>query len=114
MKLFLIMLGLFGFSSHKSVADEPDDQLWIMIKTDSYFRGHQDMIVLDAVTSEVERLELGYLDGHSSGAHQFDFNFMEVKEFEATKSLISKFIDERYPNLTYMISNGYEMKYEKL
>ncbi len=116
MKLLVFLLGLFalGGVDNSTAEESSDDQLWIMIKTDSYFRGEKHLQIVNEVTELIEKRNLGALDGHSSGVYQFEFNFYEVTKFKEAKATVKKYLDSNYSNLTYTISNDYEMPYEKL
>lgn len=114
MKIFTVLLSLFGFASYSSAeTTEVDNQLWIMIKMDTYFRTVNELKMVDKITEIIEGANLGYLDGHSSGAYQFDFNYYKVNDFDRAKSKIQRFIEQHYPNVTFTISNDYLMTYEK-
>jgi len=91
-----------------------DDEIWVMIKTDAYFRGQKELEIVDTISEIIESKELGYLDGHSSGGFQFDFNFTEVTNWDKAKSEIDNAINENYPTLEYTISSTYETTYDKL
>lgn len=113
MKIFAILFGLLGLTSQSVAEDtEVDDQLWIMIKMDTYFRTVHELKVVDQVTEIIEGANLGYLDGHSSGAYQFEFNYYEVSDFDRAKSKIQRFMAKHYPDVKFTISNDYAMPYE--
>ena len=114
MKILTILFSLLGFGSQALASEEGENQLWVMVKSDDYFRSQNEMEVMESVTELIESSGLGELDGHSSGAYQFEFNFYEVSDYEKTKAKIESFINKKYPNLVYTISNDYETLYEKL
>ena len=112
-KLFLSLLvffSSFAYAENESVGD----QLWVMVKIDTYFRSKNELSLVDDINELIEGSNLGSLDGHSSGAYQFDFNFYEIGDFNKAKSTIESFIDKQYPNLTYTIEETYGMPYERL
>ena len=118
--LFVVLIAgiliMKNIGNSNTVIEEPEsskDQLWVMIEIDDYFRSNKDIEIEEEVIALVERLNLGEVDGHSSGAHQFDFNFYDVKNYERTKAEITKYIDEKYPQLNYVISNDYESIFDK-
>ena len=114
----LLLLFVIGFLSACSPNDSPknseNNELWVMVKIDSQFRSQNDLKIIDLVANHIEDKELGFLDGHSSGAYQLDFNFVEIKNIEVARKEITKAINSAYPNVEYTISNTYEVKYEKL
>lgn len=116
MKILTILFSLLGLGSqsHAESDTEVDDQLWVMVKTDEFFRSQNDLEIMDNVTALVESSNLGILDGHSSGAYQFEFNYFEVSNYSKAKSAIEKLLNSTYPGLTFTISNDYDMPYEKL
>jgi len=116
MKLFTVLLSFLIFFVQSTYADEveSENQLWIMIKADNYFRSASHLQIVDQLSSLVESSGLGELDGHSSGAHQFEFNYYEVENYIKAKSVVERFISKNYPSLIYTVSNQYETHYEKL
>ena len=103
MKIIGILFSLLAVTSYS--AAEVDDQLWVMIKMDTSFRTVNELRVVDQVTDLIERANLGSLDGHSSGAYQFDFNYYEVSNFDGAKSRIQIFMAKHYPDIVFTISN---------
>jgi hypothetical protein len=61
---------------------EAANQLWVMIKTDEFFRSKIHKQIEDELIALIEHQKLGTFDGHSSGAYQFDLNFYNVTDFE--------------------------------
>jgi len=100
----------------KAVDDEDssEDELWVMIKMNQYFRSLDEIAIEEKLINLVESAELGEFDGHSSGANQFDLNFFEVKNFEKTRKEIKKFLNKHYPKLEHEISNTYETTFDVL
>ncbi|WP_420589294.1 hypothetical protein [Bacterioplanoides sp.] len=114
MNIFTILFSLMGLTSYSTGEETTaNDQLWIMIKMDTYFRTLDDLNVVDQVTDMIEGANLGYLDGHSSGAYQFDFNYYDVRDFKAAKSKIQYFMSKNYPSVEFTISSDYEILYEQ-
>ena len=109
-----MFLGLFGvqISALSSENATTSNELWVLVKTDTYFRTNREIELVDAITEVVERKNLGELDGHSSGGNQFDFNYVDVINFSQTKAVIEKELKESYPQLTFSISKEYETKFE--
>jgi hypothetical protein len=100
---------LFGGSDDE---DESDQQLWIMIKENDFFRSDEHLSIVDDIAELLENDGLGELDGHSSGAHQFEINFFEVTNFEKAKSVVVDYFNSNHPEIEYTISNDYETTYE--
>jgi len=94
--------------------DEVQNELWVMIKTDEFFRSKAEDQIEDDLIKLVEGQELGALDGSSSGSHQFDVNFYDVTDFEKTKSEISMFLKKKYPGIQFVISHTYETTFDQL
>jgi len=109
----LVILGI-GTTSLEAEEDASNDQLWIMIKTDTFFRTDKELAIVDDIEKIVENKNLGSLDGHSSGAHQFEFNFYEVNSYPKAKSLIENYFKANYPHLVFVISKEYETTNESL
>ncbi len=117
MRIFLLSTIIFlssCSSSDDAQAPRGDGELWVMVKIDSNFRSEKDLEIIDVITEEIERKNLGILDGHSSGAHQLDFNFVEISDIETTKKAIISSIDRLYPTVEYTVSTTYEVTYETL
>ena len=95
-------------------APNGDGELWVMVKIDSNFRSEKDLEIIDEITKEIEGNNLGLLDGHSSGAHQLDFNFIEISDIDTAKNTIASSMDRLYPAVEYTVSTTYEVTYEKL
>jgi hypothetical protein len=97
---------MFGFLSklfsnnqatNDNDADENEDnQLWIMVKEDEFFRDEAHLKVVDDLTELIENLGLGELDGHSSGAYQFEINFYNVSNFEEVKAIVVKYMASNF------------------
>jgi hypothetical protein len=93
---------------------EAANQLWVMIKTDEFFRSKVHIQIEDELIALIERQKLGTFDGHSSGAYQFDLNFYNVTDFEKAKALINAFLKKKYPELQFVISDDYETTFDQL
>ena len=109
----LVMKNIGNSNTVIEESESSNDQLWVMIEIDDYFRSNKDIEIEEEVIALVERLNLGEVDGHSSGAHQFDFNFYDVKDYDRAKAEITKYLDGKYPQLNYVISNDYEATVDK-
>jgi len=113
--LISILLLLVGCSEAEMNSSQTDsNELWVMVKISDNFRSKQDLEIIDKVTKAIESKGLGYLDGHSSGRYQLDFNYIDINNFIKTKNEIDIVIKSNYPNLIYTISKDYETIYEKL
>jgi flagellar biosynthesis/type III secretory pathway M-ring protein FliF/YscJ len=93
---------------------QTDIELWVMIETDAKFLSQSEIDLEMEVIDLIEGLGLGEADGHSSGANQFDFNFINVQDFEKSKQLIRKYLEKNYPDLKYEISKGYEATFDSV
>jgi hypothetical protein len=93
--------------------DAPNE-LWVMIKTDQFFRSKIHKHIEDELIALIEHQQLGTFDGHSSGAYQFDLNFYNVTDFEKAKALINAFLKKNYPELQFVISDDYETTFDQL
>lgn len=115
-KLTILYIGLLVFFSSFTFAENEaqGSQLWVMVKIDTYFRSKNELNLVDDINELIEGSNLGYLDGHSSGAYQFDFNFYEISDFNKAKSKIESHIGKQYPNLIYTIEQSYAMPYGRL
>lgn len=116
MKSLSTLLVILGIGTTLLAAEEEpsNDQLWIMIKTDTFFRTDKELIIVDDIEKIMVDKNLGSLDGHSSGAHQFEFNFYQVSSYLKAKVLIEKYFKTNYPHLVFVISKDYEKTYERL
>jgi len=116
MKLLSILLVILGIGTTSLTAEEnvSNSQLWVMIKTDTFFRTDKELAIVDDIEKILEDKNLGSLDGHSSGAHQFEFNFYEVSSYLKAKALIENYLKVKYPHLVFVISKEYETTYESL
>lgn len=117
MKLFLItFVVLIAACSDTEVgpSNAGSNEIWIMVKLDTEFRSEDNLAMVNEITKIVESKGLGTLDGHSSGGHQMEFNYVGIKDWEKAKSVIDSSIKRNYPNAEYIISNTYETTYEKL
>jgi hypothetical protein len=113
--LFLFIFALLSAcTSGEEQSASGNSELWVMVKIDSNFRSHQDLKLIDLVTERIESKKLGFLDGHSSGAYQLDFNFVDIKDIDAARTEIVETITTSYPSVEYTVSTIYEAKYEKL
>lgn len=108
-----IIKKLFG-SSEAHDSDGPEGELWIMIKETSFFREDAHLAIVDELAESMEGKGLGELDGHSSGGHQFEINFYEVRNYNQCKAIVTEYFSSKYPELEYTISEEYETTYEKL
>ena len=114
MRTLTFLLSLMGFGAQALATDDVgnDQELWIMVKTDSFFRDRVHIQLVDRVTELVESSGLGILDGHSSGGYQFDFNYYDVANYAKAKSVIEQYLSSNYPDLVYTISSDYQTTYE--
>jgi hypothetical protein len=94
--------------------DEPQNQLWVMIKIDEFFRSEIHSQIEDELIELMVSQNLGVSDGHSSGAHQFDVNFYDVQDFEKAKAAVSGFLKKKYPQIQFVISDDYESTFDQL
>jgi hypothetical protein len=101
-------------SNSSSGLHQTDTELWVMIETDAEFLSQSEIDIEMEVINLIEGLGLAEADGHSSGVNQFDFNFINVQDFEKSKQLITKHLDTNYPNLKYYISKGYETTFDSV
>jgi len=101
------------FSSNHVVDESEDNQLWLMIKEEQFFRDDAHLKIVDDLTELIEEAGLGELDGHSSGSHQFECNFYDISDFEKVKAIVVKYMASNFDNLIYSISPEYEVFYEK-
>jgi len=99
--------------SNNDVDENEDSQLWLMVKEDKFFRDDAHLKMVDDLTELIEGAGLGELDGHSSGAYQFEFNFYDVSNFEKVKTIVDKYMASNFDSLVYSISAEYETFYEK-
>jgi hypothetical protein len=93
---------------------EATNELWVMIKTDEFFRSKVHNQIEDELITLIEHQELGAFDGHSSGSYQFDLNFYDVTDFEKAKAVITAFLKKKYPELQFVISHDYEATFDQL
>lgn len=109
-----IIKRIFGSEPNSEQSEEENEnQLWIMIKEDDFFRDEKHLEIIDEITEIIEGECIGELDGHSSGAYQLEVNFFDVTDYEKAKTLIMTYFKNNYSNLEYTISNDYETTYEK-
>ncbi len=123
-KLVLILLAIgvcfvvfksLSIGSNESIsASDGGGELWVMIEIDDYFRSNSDLSIEEDVIALVEASGLGEVDGHSSGANQFDFNFYDVSDYEKAKTEISNFLNSKYPKMNYVISKEYKTTFDKV
>ena len=104
---------LFSNDSNEDDSDESENELWIMIKENSFFREEAHLKIIDELTEIIEGKNLGELDGHSSGAYQFEINFYDVNKYEKCKKIVTDFMSSKYVDLEYKVSKEYETTYEK-
>ena len=106
-----IELSFFGklFGSNDD-SNENDQQLWIMIKENSYFRSDEHLSIVDELAELMENEGLGELDGHSSGRYQFEINFYDVENY--AKGLVEHYFHAKHPHVIYTVSDDYETTYE--
>jgi hypothetical protein len=110
--MFEIVKRIFSLDEDPQTGDE--NQLWIMIQEDDYFRDEEHFQLIDEMTEITEEAELGELDGHSSGAYQLEVNFFGVLDYEKAKDLISNYIESTHPDLVFTIAKEYKSIYEKV
>ena len=91
-----------------------DIELWVMIETNDYFLTQSEIQIEDDAIALIEGMDLGESDGHSSGAHQFDFNLINIQDFDKAKVAINEMFKSKYPELNYVISNTYEPTFDKV
>ena len=108
----LCMGMIFTGNIHADMKEAPEQQLWVMIKIDTLFNVSSMLELVDDVTELVELKQLGELDGHSSGAYQFEFNYYNVENYEVTKRVIEAYLKEKYSDIVFTISDEYEVPYE--
>jgi hypothetical protein len=108
----LIFLAACAPKEKAKMDHAPTDELWLMIKTSDYFRSDKEIEVEDELTKLIEGSGLGELDGHSSGAHQFELNFVHVRDFEKAKSLIESHLKKKHPDLQFVIARDYAIPFE--
>ncbi|MEZ9821087.1 hypothetical protein AB4238_10800 [Shewanella sp. 10N.286.45.A1] len=101
------------FSSNHAADENEDNQLWLMVKEDEFFRDDAHLKMVDDLTELIEGSGLGELDGHSSGAYQFEINFYDVSNFEKVKAIVVKYMASNFDNLVFSVSKEYETFYEK-
>ena len=111
---FLSMLSVSCAENDRPQSESLVDELWVMIKIDSNFRDQIHLDLVDKIAARIEGEGIGYLDGHSSGAHQFEFNFVEITDFKKAKTIIEQALSETIPSAEYQVSNEYEMTFEKI
>ena len=115
--MLTIALGVLSVScaeNDRSESESTGDEIWVMIKIDSNFRDQVHLDLVDKIATRIEGEGIGYLDGHSSGAYQFEFNFVEITDFKKAQTIIEKELSKMSPNVEYQISNEYEMTFEKI
>ena len=93
---------------------ETDVELWVMTEANDYFLTQSEILIEDDAIALIEGMNLGESDGHSSGANQFDFNFINIQDFDKAKTALSEMFASKYPQLNYVISTTYEMSFEKV
>lgn len=114
--ILILVIGSFlfkGYSQNNEIS-ETDTELWVMIEINDYFLSQSEVQIENDVIELIEGKGLGESDGHSSGAHQFDFNFYNVQDFNKAKIDISDLLNSKYPNLNYVISDTYETTFDKI
>ncbi|MGH1426300.1 MAG: hypothetical protein ACRBEE_00005 [Arenicella sp.] len=104
---------LFSNDSYEEDSIESENELWIMIKENSCFREEAHLKIIDELAEIIEGKNFGELDGHSSGAYQFEINFYGVNKYEKCKKIVTNFMFSKYPDLEYTVSKEYETTYEK-
>lgn len=104
--------GIIENSNFFDEEDEVENELWVMIKMDQYFLSQKEIDIEEEIIDLMEEKGLGEADGHSSGASQFDFNFVDVTDYERAKKEITKYINKLYPNLKFVISKTYETTFD--
>lgn len=112
--MFSIIRRIFTSSNKEEEHSESEDELWIMIKENSFFRDDAHLVIIDELAESIEGKNLGELDGHSSGAHQLEVNFYNVPNYNKCKEVVAEYFAIKYPALDYTISQEYEATYEKL
>lgn len=95
-------------------SSETDIQLWVMIEANDYFLTQSEVQIEDDAIALIEEMGLGESDGHSSGANQFDFNLINIQDFDKAKMAIGEMFASKYSQLNYIISTTYEMSFEKV
>lgn len=105
---------LFSNSNESEDFDESEAELWLMIKENEFFRDESHLKIIDELAEIIEGEGLGELDGHSSGAHQLEINFIEVTNYNKCKKIVADYLVANYQNLEYTVSKEYETTYEKL
>ncbi len=93
--------------------DTEENQLWVMIKENDFFREDSHLEIIDELSEIIESNGLGELDGHSSGAHQLEVNFYDVANYRACTEVVNTFF-RQHPNIEYKVSKEYERTYERL
>jgi len=114
MKLIALLVSLLIIATSVSSQEfgSEDRQLWVMVKTDEYFRNKVHLELIDEVTDLLESRGLGELDGHSSGQYQLDFNYYGVNDYDQARKAIEEYLAEHYSNLVFTISKDYDVPYE--
>ena len=62
-------------------------QILHQIGTNDYFLTQSEIQIEDDAIALIEEMELGESDGHSSGAHQFDFNLINIQDFDKAMAI---------------------------
>ena len=114
--VLFIVIGSFYIQTSltSNETNEADAELWVMIETNEYFRSQPELEIENEVITIIESMELGEFDGHSSGAHQFDFNFINIQDFNKSKNAINDLFKSKYPKLNYVISSTYKTTFDKV
>jgi hypothetical protein len=112
----ILVVGFFYLKNNSEIEELPETeiQLWVMIETNDYFLTQSEIKIEDDAIALIEGMGLGESDGHSSGAHQFDFNFFNVQDFGKAKIAINELLQSKYPKLNYVISDNYETTFDKV
>lgn len=110
--MFKVLKKFFSRANLEADSESEENQLWIMIKENDFFREGGHLEIIDELSEIIESKGLGELDGHSSGAHQLEVNFYDVPNYKASVNAVNAFF-KQHPNIEYTVSKEYETTYEK-
>ena len=111
--MFKTLKKIFSNNDYGNDQESEENQLWIMIKENDFFREDSHLEMVDELAELIESKGLGELDGHSSGAYQLEVNFYDVENYQACVGVVNSYF-KKHPKIEYTVSKEYETTYEKL
>ncbi len=90
-----------------------EGELWIMVALDEkLFRNERDIALVDKLVEHLESNDLAEWDGESSGGGAMDVSFYAPSVKRAAVEA-ARFLNSHYPDLSYFISDEYEVLFEE-